>query len=115
MVMNEQIIVFAQNYLATLLSINILLSSMTSFLIWNSPKKCFKFSFFASLALYVIAITAILYSYESFFDLLLYFTPDKNINIKEPFKILDIIFWLDLFGLIITTLTFLRLPLKDKK
>ncbi|OGT62343.1 MAG: hypothetical protein A3E85_03800 [Gammaproteobacteria bacterium RIFCSPHIGHO2_12_FULL_45_12] len=113
--MNEQIISYAQSYLSTIMNINILLATATAFLLWNAPNKSFKFTFFIPLLLYAIAITFILYSHESLFDLLLEFTPDKNINVKAPFKILDCVFWLDLAGLYLTVVTFFTLIVKDKQ
>lgn len=113
--MNDQIISYAQNYLSTIMSINILLATATAFLLWNAPNKLFKFSFFIPSALYVIAIIFTLYSNESLFDLLLQNIPEKNINIKAPFKVLDVVFWLDLIGLVVTTLIFLFLPVRSKK
>lgn len=113
--MNDQIINYAQNYLSTIMNVNILLATATAFLLWNAPNKLFKFAFFISLVFYAISITFTLCSHESLFDLLLEFTPDKNINIKAPFKILDIVFWLDFSGLCLTVVTFFTLIVKDKQ
>lgn len=106
--MKDQLVSYAQNYLSTIMNINVVMATGTAFLLWKAQEKLSRsrFAFLISLMLYVGAIILIFKSYKDFFNLLLEYDPDANVNVEKPFKILNIIFWLDIASLFLALITF---------
>lgn len=115
--MNQQLINYSQTYLSTILSLNILLVTASSFLLYRSATKFRNLNFllFFSVLVSVLAICFVVYSYKELFDFILGYNPNAISNFKAPFKILDWVFRLNIFSLILTGLYIFCFMLRAKK
>lgn len=108
--MDSQLLNYAQAYLSTILSLNILLATASGFLLYKSlgyiKCNCSKILLILSIIFSICAICSIVYSYQKVFEYLLVYKSmlPISLNFKKSFENLDGVFYLNIFSLILTTL-----------
>jgi hypothetical protein len=112
----DQFFTFAQSYLSTILNLNILLFTVSGFLLFKiNNNYCAKILLPLSIILNIVAIIFIMVSYEAFLGFLLQYNTKELMNVKESFAILEWVFILDMISLFFTIITMSYWLIKDKK
>ena len=104
--MDSQLLSYSQNYLATILNLNLLLITASGIILYkySHGKICANILLLVSILASIVAISFVVYSYQELFEYLLGYDPNVISNFKKPFKILNWVFALNIISLVATGL-----------